>query len=175
MKFRDLSGQRFGRLTVTKRAEDHMDGDRKRVMFSCICDCGERHLTRAYSLLSGHVQSCGCLRIELLKTNPQIKKATDPVILQQRKDRRNLLAYIKHLRVQYGLNYEDFLVMLLMQDNKCGICGEEMVVPHVDHDHITSKTRELLCNQCNHLLGNSKESIEILEKAIQYLRRHHGK
>jgi hypothetical protein len=71
------------------------------------------------------------------------------------------------------MSYEEFQNKVKTQNNKCAICGLNMEPPNVDHCHQTEKTRDLLCTPCNHLLGNAKESIEILETAIQYLRRHH--
>jgi len=57
----DLSGQKFGRLTVT-----HVEPARnqKKVMWSCLCACGTTVSTRGFCLRSGHTQSCGCLQRE---------------------------------------------------------------------------------------------------------------
>ena len=60
------------------------------------------------------------------------------------------------------------------KNNKCAICGREFndkLKAFVDHDHITNKVRGLLCTHCNTLLGMSKDSIEILNKAIEYLQK----
>lgn len=56
-KFIDLSGQRFGRLTVIRRAENK----RGRVAWLCRCDCGANTIASADKLRSGHTQSCGCI------------------------------------------------------------------------------------------------------------------
>lgn len=45
-KFKDLTGQRFGRLTVIERAEDRISPSGKRVVrWKCKCDCGNDYLT----------------------------------------------------------------------------------------------------------------------------------
>ena len=54
---KDLTGQRFGRLLPTSYT--HIGS---RVMWLCLCDCGNETLTRGDSLQSGHTQSCGCLQ-----------------------------------------------------------------------------------------------------------------
>ena len=60
-KIRDLTGQRFGRLTVIERFGSCGHGD---VNWLCICDCGNEHIASRGSLLKGKVLSCGCLRRE---------------------------------------------------------------------------------------------------------------
>lgn len=64
-KFIDLTGQKFGRLTVIARAENHIqtNGQRK-TQWLCQCECGKKIIIKASDLKSGHTRSCGCLRIE---------------------------------------------------------------------------------------------------------------
>ena len=63
-KFLDLTGQRFGKLTVIKFSKDVQSGNRKRKYWLCQCDCGNTKEVRTDSLTSGNVKSCGCLHIE---------------------------------------------------------------------------------------------------------------
>ena len=56
-KFIDLTGQRFGRLTVLHRAENR----NKKTYWHCLCDCGNEKDIRASSLHDGSIKSCGCL------------------------------------------------------------------------------------------------------------------
>lgn len=58
----DLTGQRFGRLTVVSQAENRG----RYVMWNCVCDCGNEIVVRASHLQSGATQSCGCLRDEAI-------------------------------------------------------------------------------------------------------------
>lgn len=60
--FKDLTGQRFGKLVVVKRADDLVqENGRRRVRFLCKCDCGGTIVTTSSSLVSGETMSCGCL------------------------------------------------------------------------------------------------------------------
>lgn len=63
MKFKDLTGHRFGMLTVIKRAENRrfLCG-RTLVSYLCRCDCGEEKNVLASNLLNGHTKSCGCIQ-----------------------------------------------------------------------------------------------------------------
>lgn len=58
--FQDLTGKRFGRLTVLSFS--HKSG--KRVCWLCQCDCGETKVAKAICLTQGATRSCGCLRRE---------------------------------------------------------------------------------------------------------------
>lgn len=42
----------------------------------------------------------------------------------------------------------------------------------IDHDHDTGNAREWICDSCNTGLGRFKDSIELMQEAIKYLKRH---
>ena len=69
----DLTGQKFGRLTVIARAENKG----KRTMWLCECDC-ENHtrvIVDGGNLKSGHTTSCGCYNKEQTKkSNKKLRK-----------------------------------------------------------------------------------------------------
>lgn len=52
----DLTGQKFGRLTVIER-----DVSRKGTYWICKCDCGTITSVASQKLRNGHTKSCGCL------------------------------------------------------------------------------------------------------------------
>lgn len=55
----DLTGQRFGRLTVHRYVLDgRLTGS---CMWDCTCDCGTSLLVRSQCLRNGMTKSCGCL------------------------------------------------------------------------------------------------------------------
>lgn len=61
----DLTGKKYGRLLVLG-IDDR--GTRK-TYWNCQCDCGNIKSVRADSLISGSIQSCGCLKKEVDKIN----------------------------------------------------------------------------------------------------------
>lgn len=64
--FRDLRGQRFGRLLVIRLARRRSTDTLQRAKFWVLCDCGNQKVVRSTSLITGDTRSCGCLRPENL-------------------------------------------------------------------------------------------------------------
>jgi hypothetical protein len=60
MRAIDLTGQRFGRLTVLERGPNKG----AKTHWLCACDCGGTRLVGTGQLHSGRTQSCGCLQRE---------------------------------------------------------------------------------------------------------------
>lgn len=61
VKFEDLTGQKFGRLTVII-IKDRVKGER--IKWLCKCDCGIEKFIATGDLKSGDSKSCGCLKSE---------------------------------------------------------------------------------------------------------------
>lgn len=62
----DLTGQRFGRLTVI--GLDESKGTR-RTYYYCQCECGKVKSIRGDGLKAGAVRSCGCMKLEQDRIN----------------------------------------------------------------------------------------------------------
>lgn len=66
----DLTGQKFGRLTVMKMVTDYTKfSDKRKDMWECKCECGLASsempiVVRGTYLRNGHTKSCGCLKKE---------------------------------------------------------------------------------------------------------------
>lgn len=58
---KDLSGMKFGRLTVIGRAPSSKYGHAR---WDCLCECGSRKTILSSSLISGKSTSCGCFQRE---------------------------------------------------------------------------------------------------------------
>jgi DNA-directed RNA polymerase subunit RPC12/RpoP len=54
----DMTGEKFGRLTVTSRAPNNGT----RAAWHCLCDCGSTLIVDGKKLRGGHTKSCGCFR-----------------------------------------------------------------------------------------------------------------
>ena len=76
----------------------------------------------------------------------------------------------------YGLTKEEYLAKLETQGGKCMICENDLMLDkktHVDHCHKTGKVRDILCNDCNLLVGIVEKVIDgDLNKVIDYITNH---
>lgn len=65
IRINDLSGNRYGRLTVLSLSERRKrNNGQYRLFYKCLCDCGEITIARSDRLKDGTTKSCGCLSIE---------------------------------------------------------------------------------------------------------------
>lgn len=67
--FIDMTGKRFGMLTVSKFSHS---GKNWKAYWQCVCDCGSVKTIRATHLRQGVVSSCGCLKSNKMR----VKKTT---------------------------------------------------------------------------------------------------
>jgi len=106
---------------------------------------------------------------EKLKTEKYKKRRTEinTARTENYRERRKGLDKTQRLK-KYNINLSDYNNMLMVQNNKCAICGvaENLCV---DHCHTTTKVRGLLCRKCNSLLGFAEDKSETLLSAIKYL------
>jgi len=74
MRFENLTGKCFGRLTVIDRAENSAKG---RARWVCRCSCGNTKTVNAAELKKGTAVSCGCRAIEQCKSLAMAAKKPD--------------------------------------------------------------------------------------------------
>ena len=84
----------------------------------------------------------------------------------------------RYLQRNYRITLRQYEDLRQKQAGLCAICGSEgfvMTSHHkmklvVDHCHASGQVRGLLCHNCNRALGLLKDSDEVLQRAIDYLR-----
>ena len=72
IKFKNLTGQRFGRLTVIEKTDKRKNDS---IMWKCKCDCGNITYVTTRHLTSGKTRSCGCIALKDL-TGQRFSKLT---------------------------------------------------------------------------------------------------
>jgi len=96
----------------------------------------------------------------------------------QREWRANHPEYFRQMiwQREYGLDRAEVEELLVKQRHRCAICEVRFVMDgrhqgfYIDHDHKTDEVRGLLCQRCNHGLGQFCDNPKWLRKAAKYLR-----
>lgn len=99
----DLTGMKFGRLTVIKRLPDHIQPNGDHVhMWLCECDCDQRTqvAVSGSNLKSGNTRSCGCYCKE------QITKFN-----KETKHKRNKFEFCGNIVKCYAGNTDDIILL----------------------------------------------------------------
>lgn len=156
-KLKDLTGMRFGRLTVIGRGDDYIYPNGKhRVKWKCKCDCGNVIEITANNL-GRHANSCGCLNKENTKkalikeneydlsglygvgytcnTNKEFKfDLEDYELVRQYYWRENQNGYCVNKRWK---SKTTFLHRLIMN------CPDDMYVDHINGDRLDNRKQNL--------------------------------
>ena len=111
-----------------------------------------------------HCKSCDAEKNRKYISNPE------------KRDRRNAKRVEWNRSVKAFFPPELFKERLEQQNGVCAICGDADAggrgAFHADHDHKKETPRGVLCHRCNIALGHFKDSTEILQSAIDYLKKY---
>lgn len=113
MKFQDLTGHVFSRLTVTARAPSNSYGHTR---WHCKCSCGSDKTVYAADLKLGKMQSCGCLRRDLARlqrTLPEGEAAANSLYASYKKG-------AKERGIQFELTAAYFKSIVAQPCHYCG-------------------------------------------------------
>lgn len=91
---KDLTGKQFGYLTVLNKTNKRIQ---RKVVWECLCICGNKCEVLSTNLISGRTVSCGCLRSKIAsqtrrKESPKIGEiinGTQIIDIKYQKDSRN--------------------------------------------------------------------------------------
>lgn len=76
--FIDLTGKKYGRLTVLCRAENN---DHNKIAWHCSCDCGKKVVALGARLKEGSIRSCGCFQKETVaELGKNSRKIWQPIL-----------------------------------------------------------------------------------------------
>lgn len=80
-KIIDLTGQKFGRLTVLHKDTERIT--KSGSYWICQCECGKQKSVKSSSLRRGEIISCGCYRTERIMATKEAKGLVDNLIGQR--------------------------------------------------------------------------------------------
>lgn len=139
---------------------------------SCLTEKTIDAFYKSKKLING--MSVRCKECDKKHSKKHYLKTNDKQIVRSKEYRKNKPDAGRNakFKYKYGITTDDYDKMLKNQNFQCAIClsnhsNKRML--DVDHNHHTGVVRGLLCRSCNLAIGQLKDSIEILNKAIVYL------
>ena len=154
MKFIDLTGQKFGKLTA-----ESYHAESGKVYWKCKCDCGNYTTVVSQNLKNGHTQSCGCISGSFGEENIALLLRDNNIDFEREKTfkdlpRRRFDFYIPSLNrviefdgkqhfqpCSWNKTEEDFDISTTRDEEKNIYCfknGIEIIrIPYTERDNIT--------------------------------------
>ncbi len=110
--YKDLTGLRFGRLTVLSL--DHDEPIQKyggsKYFWNCVCECGKERIVRGDCLRSGNTKSCGCIQLEhIAKLAIARTLYKDPIEAAQRAVYASFTGAAKTRKIPCELSFVEWL------------------------------------------------------------------
>jgi Recombination endonuclease VII len=103
---------------------------------------------------------------EIAKKHQELRKLNPDKVIRDKITFKNC-AYKK----KYKITLNDAIKLLETQNNECALCKKHLndKTMRVDHCHKNGNVRGILCNTCNTGLGYLGDSVESLQRALNYL------
>jgi hypothetical protein len=111
-KYRDLTGQKFGRWTVLKL--DERTDKNNRHFWLCECECGNKKVVGGHFLWTGGSKSCGCYNAEVRLQGLSLGEAGFNVLINRFK------RSAKERNLEFTLLEEEFKELVLKDCYYCG-------------------------------------------------------
>lgn len=138
---KDLTGLQFGYLTVISQTQKRIQ---RKIVWKCLCVCGNECEILSTNLLSGRTKSCGCKQYEIVAQHYREK-------CPQKGD---IINGTKVLDVEYRLDNRNFNECYIL--GECKFCGSPFWVKKTS----LSKNNTKSCGCINNSSG--ERTIEIL-------------
>ena len=153
---KDLTGQRFGRLTVL----EFVPTEGKKSYWNCKCDCGNYKVVLLGNLTTGKIKSCGCLNkekgLKLKKTNPYIIKNNVVELYTFNTNNKFIIDIDDYEKIKDYCWFENSNGYIMNRTNHKNImlhrlitnCPNDKVVDHLDHNPLNNcKINLRICTQ----------------------------
>jgi hypothetical protein len=140
---RDITGEKFGRLTVIKFHHT----DKENSFWECLCSCGNSVIVNSRYLRIGHKKSCGCLRDITQNEIRKIDENTIAIIFLRNKgetiidkdsyDKVKEFHWMLH-KTGYVVSQKNIKLSRLIMD-----CPENLEVDHKNHNTLDNRKTNL--------------------------------
>jgi hypothetical protein len=153
---KDLTNQRFGKLTVLKIDESKT----KRISWICLCDCGKTTSVETRHLMGGKITSCGCNHHLKGKENPCWKGYEE---ISGRQWSR-VESGAKERNISFNVSIEYAWKMFLEQKGICKLSGKQLKFAYGEKDGNASLDR------IDSIKGYEEGNIQWLDKKINLMK-----
>lgn len=127
----DITGQMFGRYLVLE--EDGRDKYSK-IMYKCLCACGNVRRVNSNNLRSGNSTSCGCLRNEKVSKINKGKTLSKEIRIKMSMAKQNItneeywdgFTTPEHTKIRQSPKYAQWRLSVYERNNfTCQMCGDD--------------------------------------------------
>ena len=164
----NLIGRKFGYLTVKKRGEKKLCGDRKKITWICDCKCGSKNIqVIGENLKNGHTKSCGCRQKETQFKNTYnvynltgeygigLTSVTNKEFYFDLEDYEKICKYTwNETNKGYLMSSEGILFHRLVTD-----CPDDYDVDHIYHNKLDNRKSKLRITTTQQNCSNRKKNI----------------
>ncbi|HHU47088.1 MAG TPA: Hpy99I family type II restriction endonuclease [Bacteroidales bacterium] len=106
---------------------------------------------------------------DINQTDAKGRKTTRPTCTECRKIIDGIPLKSSEKRRMREVKPEKFFTCPICKKSSIPFITANLVI---DHDHDTGNAREWICDSCNTGLGRFKDSVELMQEAINYLKKH---
>jgi len=171
MKRIDLTGLKFGKLTIINFSHTERKGKTRWVGFwNAKCECGNTLLVNTRSLKESKklVRSCGCAFINKLKNNNGDRNprwaGKGPI---PGKMFTSLKKGAKARGIEFNITLDDMLGQLILQNYRCALTGDQLKFQSSSH---TSKESTASLDRIDSSLGYTKGNIQWVLKIVNRMK-----
>lgn len=154
MKAIDLTGKKFGRLTLLKRAGHNRH---KHILWLCRCDCGKEKTILGINLRLRNTKSCGCLRGESAASRRRLSPGVASM--------RGVIGRYKRQGLEFELTEEQFFKLTQKDCHYCGSKPSNIYKPQGNNGGYTYNGLDRVDNTKGYVIGNVVSCCQICNSA----------
>lgn len=157
----DLTGKKFGKLTVVSR-ENKIIGDGC-LQYRCLCSCGKETVCSSTNLRNNKSRSCGCERYNHIR----YKQKRDDVYPRFYFEEVKLRA--KNRNMKFNITHKYIKELFLKQNKMCNLTGNPIVFAQTHHERRKGLNTASL-DRIDSTKGYIKGNVQIVHKHINIMK-----
>lgn len=171
----DLSGNRYGKWTVTGKRESRLTKSSGSVVFwECICECGQSSWIRSYNLRSGNSTQCFECQSRALskkyegvdilrKLGKRLPRATNTYISGDLWSRIQTSARLRDIEINISKSF--IMDLFNKQGGRCALCGIDLIVSGKELTDITASLDRIDSSR-----GYLEDNVQWVHKRINIMK-----